>query len=187
MKLPEHVFATLQRLRPDFPMPLGSHGAALLNAVAREHPGWGLEAKSGGTTCPQPQTGIPCACDILRTNAYGWDVLIDAEGAGTPVRSESGPADPLRFVVPVNPIDPPSPPPPPPDFVARIAVLEQQVSALQLHERQLRDDLVALQVRLDRLEAAPSLPPLAKLRVKGATGRTASHAHAIDLPLTVIP
>lgn len=130
MRLPDRVFATLVRLRPQFPTPLGDQGAALLNAVAYEHreEGFGLEAKPGGTTCAQPTTGSRCGCDILRTTTLGWDVLGDAEGAGSPVQADSGPADPGRFVSPVKPVGQPQPPdpgvPPSSGLDARVATLE---------------------------------------------------------------
>jgi hypothetical protein len=105
VKLPDHVFNTLKAVRAKYPTPLGNQGAAVLNEVAWIHrsEGYGLESKDGGFACPQPKTGEMCGCDILRTLTKGWDVLGDAEGAGTPTQSESGTADPSRFVDPVTP------------------------------------------------------------------------------------
>lgn len=132
MKLPDHVYSTLVSVRAKYPTPLGNQGAAVVNEVAWIHraEGYGLESKPGGNSCPQPKTGEMCGCDILRTANLGWDVLGDSEGAGVPNQSESGPADPNRFVQPVDPgtvvIPPIEPPvePPSSDLAARVAALE---------------------------------------------------------------
>ena len=109
-QLPENVFNTLVSIRPNYPTPLLDGGARLLNEVAWIHrnEGWGLERKDGGNNCPQPQTGIPCGCDILRTEFWGYDVLGDAEGAAIPLRANRGPADPNRFISP-TPVEPETP------------------------------------------------------------------------------
>ncbi len=133
VQLPDHVFATLQTVRPKYPTPLGDRGAELLNEVAWTHraEGYGLESKGGGTVCPQPTTGKTCGCDILRTQTLGWDVLIDAEGAGTPVQADSGPADPARFVSPVQPAGQPVPVPPNPTPVPPTGSIEERVTKLE--------------------------------------------------------
>lgn len=138
VQLPDNVYATLKALRPKYPTPLGDQGAALLNEVAWTHraEGYGLESKSGGNTCPQPTTGKTCGCDILRTQTLGWDCLGDAEGAGTPVQADSGPADPARFVAPIDPgnVEPPVDPPVDPptgDLEARVAALEKGQKKLE--------------------------------------------------------
>jgi hypothetical protein len=146
MKLPDNVYATLVSLRPKYPTPLGDQGAALLNEVAWAHraEGYGLESKDGGNTCPQPQTGKRCGCDILRTQTLGWDVLADAEGEGRPVQADSGVADPARFVAPVNPGTAPEPEPKPQpqpeepgapgptELGKRVTALEAKVAALTI-------------------------------------------------------
>lgn len=141
MKLPDHVYATLQQVRAKYPTPLVDKGAQLLNEVAWIHraEGFGLEQKDGGNTCGCPGISVRMGCDILRTRDRGWDVLSDAEGAGEPQQADSGPADPARFVAPVNPSgqpDPPPPPPPPPSgaLEARVLELEKRLTALEKAE-----------------------------------------------------
>jgi hypothetical protein len=142
MKLPAHVFATLQQVRAKYPTPLGNQGAAVLNETAWVHrvEGYALHSKPGGNNCPQPRTGASCSCDFLRLGDLGFDVLSDSEGAGTPVQADSQPAsgpivppvDP--GVVTVPPIEPPTQPPTQPpssDHEARIAALEQRMAALE--------------------------------------------------------
>jgi hypothetical protein len=170
MQLPDDVFATLQAVRPKYPTPLGQNGAALLNEVAWIHraQGWGLEAKSGGNVCSQPTTGTTCGCDILRTIDKGWDVLGDTEGAGVPLQSESGPADPARFVAPVPPSDTPEPEPEPEpgSLEERVEVLEARadIQGMKLQEQAaqinlLQAKLSALTIRVEALEDGKPEPP----------------------------
>lgn len=112
------VFDDLVAARKHYQTPMApEEQAALLNEVAWRN-GLGLERKDGiGNNCPQPQTGIRVACDILRfPNNRGRDVLQDAEGVGRPDWGKEGPADVRTFVEPVDPgtsTKPDDPPPPP--------------------------------------------------------------------------
>ncbi|MET0742964.1 MAG: hypothetical protein ABWY78_06295 [Microvirga sp.] len=163
--LPANVYATLVATRPKYPTPLLDGGARLLNEVAWIHraDGWGLQAKSGGTTCPQPQTNQTMACDILRRGTDGWDVLTDAEGVATPARSVSGSADTATFRAPVDPGTNPIPPEPPTgNLEQRVQVLEasaasqrQAIDDLGRRITQLSIELGALRGRVDALEAKP--------------------------------
>ena len=201
MQLPDAIFATLKAVRPKYPTPLGQLGAALLNEVAWIHraEGWGIEAKTGGNVCPQPTTGRTCGCDILRTATQGWDVLQDTEGDAIPVQSESGPADPARFVAPVAPpdiIDPPDPPPS--DLTARVTALEAQVAVQGMR---LQDQAAALLLLAGRVAALEQTPPASGLSeaqvvalirkafalatVTGTTGSRYSHAHSVNLGVTL--
>ncbi len=119
MKLPAHVFATLQSVRAKYPTPLGNQGAAVLNETAWIHraEGYGLHSKPAGFNCPQPKSGASCSCDFLRLSTLGFDVLADAEGAGTPVQADSQSADAALWLPPVDPgaiTVPPIPPTQPP-------------------------------------------------------------------------
>ena len=141
MQLPDAVFATLQQVRAKYPTPLGDKGAELLNEVAWIHraDGFGLERKDGGNNCGCPGISVRMGCDILRTQDLGWDVLSDAEGVAEPQQSESGPADPARFVAPVNPSGQPEPPPPPPPpptsaLEERVLELEKRLAVLEKAE-----------------------------------------------------
>jgi hypothetical protein len=150
VKLPNDVFATLQLIRPKYPTPLGDKGAELLNEVAWIHraQGWGLESKVGGTVCPQPTTAKTCGCDILRTATLGWDVLGDAEGAGTPIQSDSGPAEPARFVAPVEPSDLP-PDPASGELEDRVEALEASVKQLVENDEDIATDLNQLKAKVE--------------------------------------
>ena len=154
----------------------------------------GMQEKSGGTGSISTvirngqHVRVWNGIRIIRNGEHiGQDVFVAASiGRFEPALGVADVADPQTFVAPVNPTvlpEPPPPLPPQPDLVPRIIALEQQVSALQLHERQLRDDLTALQVRLDRLETR-------EYTVTGATKPTgtgpARHSHKLTLPVTVV-
>ena len=201
MQLPDAIFATLKAVRPKYPTPLGQLGAALLNEVAWIHrsEGWGLESKTGGNVCEQPTTGRTCGCDILRTTTRGWDVLQDTEGAAVPIQSDSGPAEPSRFVAPVAPpdiIDPPDPPAS--DLAARVTALEAQVAVQGLRLQDQAAALLQLAGRVAVLEQTPPASGLseaqvvalirkafARATVTGATGSRSFHAHSVNLGVTL--
>jgi hypothetical protein len=98
---------TLVELRKTYPTPMsGDQLGALLNAVAWTHraDGYGLLSKPTGANCRQPQTGTLVSRDILMLAGSGriFDVLIDAEGKGTPTWDEKTALSPSRFVPPVD-------------------------------------------------------------------------------------
>ena len=105
------ISATLQRKRDELQLAelTADQCVALLDAVASEHPGFGLLRKDGGNHGRQPGTGIRCSVDWLlyQPTGVGKDVLGDA---GDSVADETGPArvawgepepaDMSRFVAP---------------------------------------------------------------------------------------
>lgn len=161
VRLPDDVYATLVALRPKYPTPLVDKGAELLNEVAWTHraQGYGLERKDGGANCGCPGISVRMGCDILRTATLGWDVLQDAEGAGNPVQSDSGPAEPSRFVAPVTPdgivvppVEPPVEPPTDPALEQRVTALEVKVAAQQVQLTEQKQQLAAQATALEILD-----------------------------------
>lgn len=138
------ILETLRNVRDKYsqtrPLTRNELGA-LLNEVAWIHrdEGVGLEAKSGGWTAIQPRTSIEIGSDILRfKDDIGRDVLKDSEGLATVQWGDPGPADPARFVIPVDPVgvtppvDPPvDPPEDPPTGEVTNAQLMAAVRELQ--------------------------------------------------------
>jgi hypothetical protein len=92
---PASLLSDIQSERAKYgtPMSLSDIGK-LLNAVAwkNKDAGWMLLGKSSGANCPAP-SGALISCDFLvqQPTLFGYDVLTDAEGAGTP--TWSGPED----------------------------------------------------------------------------------------------
>jgi hypothetical protein len=155
------VLSDLQAARAHYGTPMSpEEQAALLNAVAFLHrlEGVGLEKKSGGSTCPQPVTGIRVACDILRfPGDVGRDVLGDTDGAGIPQWGAPGAANPATFVPPVSPvIDPPPPidPPAPVPSAATADLQQQQLTLLLQIVGKLETQLEQQQAQSAKLEAA---------------------------------
>ncbi len=119
---------TLQELRREYPTPMSpAQIGALLNAVAWVHraEGYGLLKKPSGSNCPQPQTGAKVSKDILcvvdGSDLRLFDVLIDAEGKGSPTWGTKKPLQnlslwtaPVDAAVPLPPTKPEPPPPPVP-------------------------------------------------------------------------
>jgi len=170
--LPLDIFEALQRERLKYPTPLGDKGGALINAVAVNFPGWGLESKGGGNNCPQPVTLIRVGCDIIRgPGNWGYDVLGDQENAGVVLRATGGPADPARFVVAVvvpgtPPVDPGTPVDDIPALKRRIALLEAQVVSLQQELDETKAALVSEQDAVDELERKLHIAELEIIRLK---------------------
>jgi len=128
MRLPDDVFATLQRVCQAYPYAVvqsGAHLGAILVKVAWAHraDGWGLSRKDFGK-CVESPVGL-IAEDVLhhQPSNLHWDVLSGA-GVGQPLRPIQTDAigimhDPRRpWVAPVDPGDDPVRLPPPVDVHA---------------------------------------------------------------------
>ena len=157
------VLETLRTVRAKYGVNLSpAQLGALLNEVAWIHKaeGVGLERKDSGDVAIQPHTGIRIGHDILRfPGNLGRDVLQDAEGACNVTWGDAGPADPLRFVVPVQPdvIDPPDDPPDDPPAStgdATAALQQQQLVVLMQIVAKLDEQIVTVKALGESLKAA---------------------------------
>jgi hypothetical protein len=176
MRLPDHVFATLQRVAAKYPGPRPHDDYALvLNEVAWVHraEGFGLSEKTGGTRVHHPILG-DMAEDILQLpDGTHWDVFASA-GDGRPLQPTQGPAivpnTPRRWLAPVKPgeviipgpsVPPPvpptcrfqaaplPPPPPPPD----LEPLEQALARAEAALREQHQMLAALSATIVAIQA----------------------------------
>jgi hypothetical protein len=120
MKLPNHVFKTLQQVAGRYP---GAASDAILGKVLNEvawvhrKEGFGLSRKDGGRYIVHPVLG-PIAEDILQlSDGTHWDVL-EGAGHGNPLKPHQGesivPNTPRAWVAPIEP-SPEVIIPPPPD------------------------------------------------------------------------
>lgn len=195
-------FATLERVRAKYPPHVTPDQiGAILNEVAWIHQdeGVGLERKASGTVAVQPWTG-QTVWQGLRFNRgttqqeTGQDVLEAATaGVAKPYRGQVGPADPSKFIAPVNPetgdndgdVDPPPPPPPPVDLtpiVDIVAELSSEVGALTRVVQSAREELA--RVRTGQEANAAELSRLRQAVEAIGTpdvGPPPSYAGSIDL------
>ncbi len=116
-------YDTLVAMRKTYPTPMSNEQLGeLLNAVAWAHrdEGLGLFAKPTGANTRQPRTGKFISRDYLvYEDGRGFDVLLDAEGKGTPAWGREHDMDTTRWVAPVDEsiVLPPTPPDTPPPSV----------------------------------------------------------------------
>lgn len=140
MRLPDHVFATVQRVAAKYPGRVSDETLAkALNEIAWTHreEGYGLSRKEGGRHIVHPTLGA-IAEDILQLpDGTHWDIFLSA-GHGNPLDPHQGesivPNTPRPWVAPVAPtgevIIPPPPVPPPPSYVGCQCKVEEAIKGL---------------------------------------------------------
>lgn len=109
MRLPDHVFATVQRVAAKYPGSASDETLAkALNEIAWAHreEGFGLSRKEGGRRVKHPILG-EIAEDILQLpDGTHWDVF-ESAGHGNPLKPHQGesivPNTPRKWVAPVDP------------------------------------------------------------------------------------
>jgi hypothetical protein len=117
--------SVVAKYRSQFPTPMSADQIlALEKAVASEVHG-GLLVKRDGSNCGGYSCDIVCFSDSSL-----FDILGDAEGAGTPQWNAT--TNPRGYHCELQqPAPPPPPPPATPDLGTRLAALEQRVATLE--------------------------------------------------------
>lgn len=159
----------LTALRAEYPTPMSKPqlGELLTRTAQTDAARWALLRKPSGNNCPAMAVLVSCDYLIYMATGQGYDVLIDQEGAATPVwqtGSVFGAGDFVRVSAgPIDPPDPPEPPTPPPTGPEHRQILESIDTLAELMadlEAQMAREHEAILLAVNGTPETPaSIPP----------------------------